>query len=85
MNPNKQKDFVKTAIRLPPEVHKKLHAEAEASGRTFNAEMVGRLSMSLEKKENDFAIFLERLEAFDDRMTAAISDIQNKLADGGVR
>ena len=38
-----QTDFVKTALRLPPDLHAKLHEGAEASGRSYNAEIVQRL------------------------------------------
>ncbi|MCR8961181.1 Arc family DNA-binding protein [Variovorax sp. S2] len=42
-----QKNFVKTALRLPPEVHEAMHAAAQASGRSYNAEIVSRLEASL--------------------------------------
>lgn len=35
-----QKDFVKTALRLPPDLHESVHASAEKSGRSYNAELV---------------------------------------------
>jgi hypothetical protein len=44
-----QTDFVKTALRLPPELHAKLHEGAEASGRSYNAELVARLQESFER------------------------------------
>ncbi|WP_295541086.1 Arc family DNA-binding protein [uncultured Pseudacidovorax sp.] len=42
-----QSDFVKTALRLPPDVHAQIHAAADASGRSFNAEILARLQDSL--------------------------------------
>ena len=41
-----QTEYVKTALRLPPEVHAKIHEAAEASGRSYNAEIVARLQES---------------------------------------
>lgn len=38
-----QSDFVKTALRLPPDVHAKIHEAASATGRSYNAEIVARL------------------------------------------
>ena len=41
-----QDNFVRTALRVPQELHKKLHEAAVASNRTFNAEIVDRLERS---------------------------------------
>lgn len=38
-----QKDFVKTALRLPPELHQAIHDARKSSERTFNAEILFRL------------------------------------------
>lgn len=32
-------DVVKTALRVPVDLHKRIHTEAKKSGRTFNAEV----------------------------------------------
>lgn len=45
-----QSDFVKTALRLPPDLHAMLHQAAEASGRSYNAEIVARLQASFEPR-----------------------------------
>lgn len=42
-----QDDYKKTALRLPPELHERLHEAAAASGRSYNAEIVERLESSL--------------------------------------
>lgn len=44
-----QSEFIKTALRLPPDVHAMLHNAAEASGRSYNAEIVARLQQSFEQ------------------------------------
>ena len=41
-----QDDYKKTALRLPPELHERLHEAATASGRSYNAEIVARLEDS---------------------------------------
>ncbi|MBD9534636.1 Arc family DNA-binding protein [Stenotrophomonas sp. STM01] len=48
MRPKSQIDFVKTALRLPPELHAQLHASAKEEGRTYNAEILARLERSFE-------------------------------------
>lgn len=42
-----QKHFIKTALRLPPEVHGALHAAAATADRSYNAEIINRLRSSL--------------------------------------
>lgn len=38
-----QDDYIRTALRVPPELHAQIHASAKANNRTFNAEIVARL------------------------------------------
>lgn len=45
-----QKDFVKTALRLPPDLHAALHESAAESERTFNAEILYRLRSTFKAK-----------------------------------
>jgi Arc/MetJ-type ribon-helix-helix transcriptional regulator len=42
----RQDDYVRTALRLPRDMHKKLHAAALQNGRGFNAEILERLAAS---------------------------------------
>lgn len=41
-----QDNYIRTALRVPPELHAKLHEAAKAANRTFNAEIVERLEAS---------------------------------------
>lgn len=41
-----QDDYIRTALRVPPDLHKALHESAAASGKSFNAEILGRLTDS---------------------------------------
>ena len=38
-----QNDYIRTALRVPPVLHAKIHESAKESGRTFNAEILNRL------------------------------------------
>lgn len=44
----KQPDFKQTALRISRELHAQLHAAASLNGRSYNAEIVGRLQASFE-------------------------------------
>lgn len=41
-----QTNFVKTALRLPPELHESLHAAAQSSGRSYNAQIIETLQQA---------------------------------------
>lgn len=41
-----QKNHIRTALRVPPELHAQIHEAAAASGRSFNAEIIHRLEQS---------------------------------------
>lgn len=44
-------EIQKTALRVPRGLHEKLHQAAQASGRSFNAEIVMRLQDSFGKEQ----------------------------------
>lgn len=43
-----QDDYIRTALRVPPELHARIHEAAKTNTRTFNAEIVARLQASFE-------------------------------------
>ena len=43
----KQQDYVKTAIRIPQELHQALTLAAQENGHSLNDEMLSRLSTTL--------------------------------------
>jgi len=43
-----QKDYIHSAVRLPPELHQQLKLAAEFNGRSLNAEILSRLSRNPE-------------------------------------
>lgn len=42
-----QADWVKTALRLPRDLHADVHAEAKRQDRTFNGQIVATLRQSI--------------------------------------
>lgn len=50
-----QKDYVKTALRLPPDLHAALHEAAEEGERTYNGEIVSRLRSTFKAKRSTAA------------------------------
>lgn len=48
-----QDDFHKTGLRLPRDLHARLHEAAAESGRSYNAEIVARLQSSFQPQTSD--------------------------------
>lgn len=68
-------DLVKTALRVPRDLHTLIHAEAEKSGRTFNAEIVYRLNQSFVSIPMDKAA--EDFNAINDQVEKALKQIHH--------
>ena len=47
-----QSDFVKTALRLPPELHAAVHTSAQQAGRSYNAQLVYLIEKALTAPAN---------------------------------
>lgn len=45
-----QDNYIRTALRVPPELHTQLHKAAFVAKRTFNAEILSRLQSSFEER-----------------------------------
>ncbi|WCM88813.1 Arc family DNA-binding protein [Acidovorax sp. NCPPB 3576] len=41
-----QDDYIRTALRVPPDLHKEIHEAADKAGRSFNAEIIERLQQT---------------------------------------
>lgn len=54
-----QDNFIRTALRVPPELHARIHDAAKESGRTFNAELVHRLERSFNPLGGSHTLTLE--------------------------
>lgn len=50
-----QDDYIRTALRVPPDLHSKIHEAAKLNNRTFNAEIVARLHRSFDTRDTDIA------------------------------
>lgn len=74
-----QDDFIRTALRVPPDLHKSLHASATENNRTFNAEIVARLQQSFNlepMKETKRSEIMEIVnQALDERMEIEMARI----------
>jgi predicted HicB family RNase H-like nuclease len=60
-----QEDYIKTALRLPPDLHARLKSDAEIAGRSLNAEIVMSLQRAktdtLEGELNDIKLTLRKI------------------------
>lgn len=50
--PKKQDDYIKTALRLPRELHTELTGAADREGRSLNSEIIARLQRSFSETES---------------------------------
>lgn len=57
-----QKNFVKTALRLPPELHAAVHEAAQKEGRSYNAELVGRIQRSFDAGDMELSDYVKMLQ-----------------------
>ncbi|SFU99329.1 Arc-like DNA binding domain-containing protein [Paenacidovorax caeni] len=48
-----QDDYIRTALRVPPDLHKDIHEAADKAGRSFNAELIERLSSTFEQESTN--------------------------------
>lgn len=70
-----QSDFLKTALRLPRDLHARIQKAAELSGRSMNAEIIARLQQTLEQPADAGALH-EKISHLETRLR----DAQQSLA-----
>ncbi len=80
-----QDEFVRTALRVPPDLHAQIHDSAKGSGRTFNAELIHLLSSAFRNPAGLSGDLLDRLKfeaAMNARSLAAevISRVEQSFA-----
>lgn len=81
MRPKTQSDYIKTALRLPPELHAAVHESAKASGRTFNAEVIALLEGAIKRPALENSMLEALVEeqswplAFHKRVLHRMSDV----------
>lgn len=47
----KQANFVKTAVRMPPDLHKAVHEAARKEDRTYNGQILAMLRLALNQTQ----------------------------------
>lgn len=77
----KQDDFIRTALRVPPDLHARIHAAADAAGRTFNAEIVRRLTESFERARPEPRGIEMSMEDIHRRCVARLRNAKQEAAD----
>lgn len=58
-----QDDYIRTALRVPPDLHAQIHEAAKANTRTFNAEIVARLQASFAEPAHGEALTTSTADA----------------------
>ena len=56
-----QDEYIRTALRVPPGLHKAIHESADNFGRSFNAEIVARLQESFAPKGDALGVIVAGL------------------------
>lgn len=79
-----QDDYIRTALRVPPDLHKQLHEAAAANNRTFNAEIVSRLQASFTRQDGFLNKKITSLSTNDEvqvrTMTEVIEDAASQIS-----
>ncbi len=65
-----QDDYIRTALRVPPDLHGSLHTAATTANRTFNAEIIHRLQQSFQATETTPTFSAEVMVAVREEMDA---------------
>lgn len=85
-----QDNYIRTALRVPPELHAKIHESAKDNNRTFNAEIVARLEQSFSETTNtshvrprilDLAVKLRELQSQKEAISNLLEDGKNRNID----
>lgn len=76
----KQDDYLKTAIRLPRELHALILDAAKQSGQSINSEMIIRIQQSFGEK-NDSPLLLsmaKQIEVLTGKIEALVNELASK-------
>ncbi|WP_397474230.1 Arc family DNA-binding protein [Pusillimonas sp.] len=74
-----QDDYIKTALRLPRQLHGQLLASAQQTGKSMNAEILTRLAASFEAKEDAPKSQLSSLEARQESLQKIVEGLQETV------
>jgi hypothetical protein len=75
-----QDDYIRTALRVPPSLHKQIHEAAKAADRTFNAEILSRLQGSFQGASTDALVMDQAKQIFELRRIVAIAHVELAMA-----
>lgn len=78
-----QDDYIRTALRVPPELHAQLHEAAKANNRTFNSEIVARLERSFAWHATEGQDTLAELREALDRLRARVDAAADRAKHSG--
>ena len=76
-----QDDYVRTALRVPPDLHKALHEAADAAGHSFNAEIIGRLQGSFGPTQSSDGTAAQELAESRGQTIIAMAFLQGSLCE----
>jgi len=74
-----QDDFHKTGLRLPRQLHAKLHSAAAGSGRSYNSEIVARLEASFSPGVSPSDAYQDVLDGEVRRATARAEALEMRI------
>ena len=73
-----QDDYIRTALRVPPDLHAKIHESAKENNRTFNAEIVARLEQTFSGTSSDEALKALALRLAETELALAVADVESE-------
>lgn len=76
-----QDDYIRTALRVPPELHSALHKAADESERSFNAEIIERLKASFDPAPSADGVAAQELADSRAQTIAAMEFLQGSLCE----
>jgi hypothetical protein len=80
MKKRTQDDYIRTALRVPPDLHARLHAAAERAGRTFNAEIITRLNETFVDADIGDALLLKGVDPDSGRLLGYVESPKSEVA-----
>lgn len=73
-----QDDYIRTALRVPPDLHAQIHEAAKGNNRTFNAEIVARLQASFSDASSGTSFAVPVIASRLAHLAGQLHDLQNK-------
>ncbi|TCT09482.1 Arc family DNA-binding protein [Paralcaligenes ureilyticus] len=74
-----QDDYIKTALRLPRDLHARLLKSSEQTGKSMNAEIIARLDVSLDGERESQKKVIDSLLAKHNHLQKTVENIQASI------